>query len=85
MPKAKRKRQTGNPFEEFFNWRGRRFFPPNPPPEPEPVAHPLEIQMLTEMLKAGYKALAMKYHPDHEGGDAEKMTELNRLKKELGL
>jgi len=28
------------------------------------------------MIEAGYRTLAMKYHPDH-GGDSEKMRDLN--------
>jgi len=37
-----------------------------------------------ELLKEGYRKLAIKYHPD-KGGDPEKMKELNRLKEKLGL
>lgn len=33
-------------------------------------------QTLREMIEAGYRTLAMKYHPDH-GGDSEKMRDLN--------
>jgi hypothetical protein len=33
-------------------------------------------QTLQEIVEAGYRALAMKYHPDH-GGDSEKMRDLN--------
>lgn len=81
MPKAKRKRQSGfNPFEGFFD---HRFTPPDLPPAPG--VSKLETELLTEMLREGYKRCAMKYHPDHEGGDAEKMRELNRLKRELNL
>ena len=43
---------------------------------------PLECEILTEMLREGYKKLAMKYHPDH-GGDSNRMRELNRIKAEL--
>jgi DnaJ-class molecular chaperone len=40
--------------------------------------------MLTEILREGYRKCAMKYHPD-QGGDPEKMLELNRIKRELGF
>lgn len=43
--------------------------------------------MVKEIVKAGYRALAMKYHPDH-GGDGKKMVELNltyeKLLQEVG-
>ena len=35
-----------------------------------------------EVIRAAYKALAVKYHPDR-GGDAEKMVELNTAYSEL--
>lgn len=37
----------------------------------------------TEVLKAGFKELTKKYHPDNTGGSDEKMKELNKLKDEL--
>ena len=40
--------------------------------------------MTLELLKAGYKTLAKKYHPDR-GGDTAKMTELNNLKDRYGF
>lgn len=36
-----------------------------------------------EVVKAAYKALAMRYHPDRPGGDAEKMQELNEAVAEI--
>jgi len=81
MPsKRKSRKATGGFFYE-------RFFGQNPGAQlkMERPASPLETEMLTEMLKEGYKRCAMKYHPDHEGGDPVKMLELNRIKKELGL
>lgn len=38
--------------------------------------------MAKEIVKAGYRALAMKYHPDH-GGDGKKMVELNLAYEKL--
>lgn len=35
--------------------------------------------LLAEILRAGYRALALKYHPDLETGNAEIMVRLNRL------
>jgi hypothetical protein len=54
-------------------------FAPQPPPR-NGKPSPLEA----ELLKEGYRKLAVKYHPD-KGGDPEKMKELNRLKEKLGL
>ena len=34
--------------------------------------------LLAELVRAGYRALALKYHPD-TGGNAETMLRLNRL------
>jgi len=36
-----------------------------------------------EVVKAAYKALAMKYHPDRPNGDAAKMQELNEAIAEI--
>jgi DnaJ-class molecular chaperone len=35
-----------------------------------------ELSMAQQIIKAGYHALAQKYHPDR-GGDANQMRELN--------
>lgn len=40
--------------------------------------------MMKELLKAGYKSLSKKYHPDR-GGDADKMVQLNNLKDKYGF
>ncbi len=66
-------------FAGFFGFR----------PEPEPPFNPnppqLRLSKLErELLKEGYRALAIKYHPD-KGGDPEKMKELNALKVRLGI
>lgn len=39
---------------------------------------------LAQRQKA-YRSLAQQYHPDRPGGNAEKMSELNSIKKEAGL
>jgi len=36
-----------------------------------------------EVVKAAYRALAMKYHPDRPGGDVRKMQELNEAVQEI--
>ena len=36
-----------------------------------------------EVVRAAYKALAMRYHPDRPGGDAQKMRELNEAVAEI--
>lgn len=62
-------------------------FHPNPndwTPQQPPGMRPPNNELEAELMKEGYKKLAMKYHPD-KGGDPEKMKELNRLKEKLGL
>ena len=39
-------------------------------------------QMQNELINAGYRALATKYHPD-TGGSHDKMVHLNRLRDDL--
>jgi hypothetical protein len=34
--------------------------------------------LVAELIRAGYRALSLKYHPD-QGGDSETMVRLNRL------
>jgi hypothetical protein len=41
-----------------------------------------ELPMLEKVVKAGYHALAQKYHPDH-GGDEEAMRQLNAAVAQL--
>jgi hypothetical protein len=36
-----------------------------------------------ELIQASYRVLAMKYHPDRQGGDTEKMKVINVAYKEL--
>jgi hypothetical protein len=56
-------------------------FQPSPNyPAPANGHKPSELEQ--ELLKEGYRKLAIKYHPD-KGGDPEKMKELNRLKDRL--
>jgi len=40
-------------------------------------------EMALAVVKAGYRALSKQYHPDHCGGDGEKMKDLNGTYKEL--
>ena len=69
-------------FGHVFDWtnqpNGRQVLPPLPTPH-------FDNGLLKEMLREGYRTLAKRYHPDLETGDAEKMTELNRIKTELGF
>jgi hypothetical protein len=39
--------------------------------------------LLAELIRAGYRNLAQKYHPDHHGGDADTMRRLNALMARL--
>ena len=42
---------------------------------------PAELKpMLAELTKIGYRALALKYHPDKTGGSADAMAKLNNVK-----
>ena len=42
----------------------------------------LGAHMARSSVEAAYRGLASKYHPDREGGDAEKMAELNQARDE---
>ena len=84
--RKKRKQKTANGlwdtllghlFGEHTSWEPPRFYP-DPPP-----AQSFDEGLLQEILREGYRTLAKRYHPDLEGGDAAKMTELNRIKAEL--
>jgi hypothetical protein len=54
--------------EDILGQRAGRHSRPRALPQPEVVA---------EIVNAGYRALANKYHPDRPGGDPEKMVQLN--------
>ena len=41
-----------------------------------------ELPMVEKVIKAGYRALAQKYHPDH-GGDEVAMRQLNAAMAQL--
>jgi hypothetical protein len=43
---------------------------------------PLALKELKQNIKAKYRELALKYHPD-KGGDHERMLELNNAYKQL--
>jgi hypothetical protein len=71
---------VGNVISSLF---GPGPFQQQPPFQPPPRnGKPSALE--AELLKEGYRKLAVKYHPD-KGGDPEKMKELNRLKEKLGL
>jgi hypothetical protein len=60
--------------------------PYTPPPRPKPVDPYKTLHLLPsappEVVKAAYKALAMKLHPDH-GGDTEAMQRINAAYRRL--
>lgn len=64
----------GRLFGEQMSWE-----PPQSYPDPQP-SQSFDEALLQEMLREGYRTLAKRYHPDLEGGSAEKMTELNLTK-----
>jgi hypothetical protein len=69
---------VGSVLNGLFGFVGPQFVPPH-------NGHGKPSSALeAELLKEGYRKLAIKYHPD-KGGDPEKMKELNRLKERLGL
>ena len=43
-----------------------------------------KTKLAEDMLKAGFRAMAKKHHPDH-GGSADTMKELNALKSQFGI
>ena len=70
---------VGQFFGGLFGFPPPRDFAPVRPNGVKPSS-----DLESELLKEGYRKLAVKYHPD-KGGDPEKMKELNRLKEKLGL
>jgi hypothetical protein len=52
------------------------------PVEPAPAMDAEDRALLAELLQAGYRALARRYHPD-VGGDGNTMVRLNRLMERL--
>jgi hypothetical protein len=60
--------------------------PYTPPPRPKPVDPYKTLHLLPsappEVVKAAYKALAMKLHPDH-GGDTDAMQRINDAYRRL--
>jgi hypothetical protein len=88
---AKPPRRGPDPIANFFGHVFGRLFEAAFEPEPEPgpaqgpeIRRPRSAVEL-ECLRAGYLALAVKWHPDKPGGDAEKMRELNELKSRIGF
>jgi Putative quorum-sensing-regulated virulence factor len=55
--------------------------PERPKPKPEPTVN-VPPGMLNDLIEAGFRALALKQHPDH-GGDTKKMQELNATRDRL--
>ena len=71
--------------EEYESRWGPAWEAPPPPPPVEPRATNLttdENALLTEMLRAGYRALALKNHPD-QGGSTGAMEKLNLLMEKV--
>ncbi len=60
--------------------------PYTPPPRPKPVDPYTALHLLPsappEVIKAAYRALAVKLHPDH-GGNEEEMKRINAAYKRL--
>ncbi len=73
-------------FNARIEWIGEAYadpeseWTPPPPPRPKPVDPYKTLHLLPsappEVIKAVYKVLAMKHHPDH-GGSEETMKRLN--------
>ena len=64
-------------------WQQQQQAPP-PPIEPKMSAAftGQEGVLFAELLRAGFRALALKYHPD-QGGDTEAMRQLNALQEKV--
>jgi hypothetical protein len=50
-----------------------------------PFSGGLNRLLLRELVQAGYRQLALKYHPDRPGGDTRKMQQLNLLMQTVRL
>jgi hypothetical protein len=56
----------------------RRLRPPPPPPPPSQLRPP-DPDLFRNVIREGYRAMAMKSHPDR-GGDVRTMQKLNGLR-----
>jgi hypothetical protein len=55
-----------------------------PPPRQQPAVKLDATDVLTrELVEAGFRTLARRWHPDMTGGDLEKMQKLNLLMEKL--
>jgi hypothetical protein len=68
------------PLRTFVNLEYRRRC--EPPPRFAPPALSCGDPLVAELLEAGYKSLAKKYHPDR-GGDLSRMQQINVAMDEL--
>lgn len=82
-PKQKKKQQQsyGSGFQyDFFGGGGSAKSAPDPADGLGLSA--AEHEIYADVVKAGYRALAIKWHPD-SGGDTEKMKQLNLVMQKL--
>src|SRR5262245_39453000 len=47
-------------------------------PEPEFERDLPEVEVVEELIALGYRAAALRHHPDRSGGSHERMQEVNR-------
>ena len=60
-------------YAEMDRREGRHSEPRNERPRQLP-----QPEVFAEIINTGFRTLANKYHPDRDGGDPEKMVQLNR-------
>jgi hypothetical protein len=74
-------RQQRSAYEEAF----QRPPPPQSGKRPWYEVFGVSPNASRRQIQKAYRTLAMKYHPDREGGSHEKMSELNEAKKDAGI
>jgi hypothetical protein len=69
-----------------WEWERRMRSAGRPPPTPDQVGRvrvePEDFAMFRQLVEAGFRQMALRFHPDH-GGRAEDMRQLNLLMEKL--
>jgi hypothetical protein len=79
--RARERRAVAAPFRETLDKVDQDLFAREKQTRDEEVR--LHRELAEELINLGYKALAMRLHPDRRGGSRDAMVRLNRVRDEL--